>query len=104
MSKPIPKSDLDAVNELSGNRLMTRSGSTLRRKVFLCFSTLISGGALISVIYFLRVDTFAGWEKALVDLVMVAVAVGFLVSLYMVVDSTLKGPDEGRAGRRGVDP
>ena len=100
MSKPISKSEYDPADGQSAQR----SGPALRRKVLLYFSTLVSGGALVTVIYFLRLDTFAGWEKSLVDLVMVAVAVAFLISLYMAVDSTVRGSDERPAARPDGNP
>ena len=100
MSKPIPKSDMDTANTRTGDPPAQRPGSALRRQILLCVSTLVSGVALVAVIYFLRLDTFTGRAKAFVDLVMVAIAVGFLVSLYMAIDSTLKKPEEGNTGDR----
>lgn len=94
MSQPIPKSEVDAA--LSGNQVETPK-SSLGRKVCLYLTPLISGGALVAVIYFLRLDIFTGWEKSIVDLVMVAVAISFFVSLYMAVDFILRRPDGGES-------
>jgi hypothetical protein len=101
MSKPNPKTDMDTTNTRAEHPTAQHPGSALRRQAFLYLSTLVSGAALVAVIYFLRLDTFAGRTKAFVDLVMVAVAVGFLVSLYMAVDSTLKKPGEGSTTESG---
>jgi hypothetical protein len=90
MSKPIPKSEVDTA--LSGHQVET-SRSSLGKKVGLVLMPLISGGALVAVIYVLRLDIFTGWRKSVVDLVMVAIAITFFVSLYMAVDFILRRPD-----------
>lgn len=97
MSKPIPKPDVDSA--VAKDQLVTFASS--RRKLLLYATPLLSGGALVAVIYLLRLDAFRGWEKALVDLLMVAIAVTFFVSLYMAVDSIVRGVDRGEERRSG---
>ena len=94
MSKPIPKSEVDAA--LSEHQVEP-SKSSLGRKVWLFLTPLIAGGGLVAVIYVLRLDIFTGWRKSIVDLVMVAIAITFFVSLYMAVDFILRRPDAGNS-------
>ena len=93
MSKPNPKIDVDS--EVAAQRLEPSVSS--RRRVMVYATLLLSGGALVAVIYLLRLDTFGGWEKSVADLVMVVIAVSFLVALYMAIDSVVRG--EGKSGR-----
>jgi hypothetical protein len=94
MSKPISKSEVDAA--LSSHQVET-SQPSLGKKVCRFLTPLISAGALVAVIYLLRLDIFTGWRKSIVDLVMVAIAISFFVSLYMALDFILRRPDEGES-------
>lgn len=89
MSKPISETNMSAA--AAGE---SREGSvSVGRKVLLYATPVISGAALVAVIYFLRLDIVHEWEKSLVDLLMVTVAVVFFVSLYMAADAIIRGTD-----------